>query len=278
MNIRADQFKALLIEMFGEKTTNRMLNSDLSLNNKGISASTQQEIQEQLLILENKFSENILNIQKEWIFDFPGWFGKLKLNDNDLPGKPIMVVGEDPNLPINSRYGHYELYAAYAACDPCDVENQKIWSIVPYITGFTQNISDISNRNIIYATDRCYIAPKHVSVAEKTKLVKWGDISGKIGRYFINKQLDILRPSITISNGIVAYNMLTGSNIYTEIDNNKILFSVGNKPRYIKTAINNENGTILISIPHLGRRHHKFWNDTAIIQKAKKIIISIQAR
>jgi len=205
MNSRADNFRCLLIEMFGEKITHRMLNSDFSLNNKGITASIQQDIKEHLEILENKFGQKILNIYNEWIFDFPGWIGKLNFNNNCLPAKTIMLIGQDPHLPKQTKYGHYELYAAYAACDPNEIEKQYIWSVVPFITGFTSSKQDALGKNLIYSTDRCYIAPKHVSANEKDKNAHWQIISNIIGEYFIIKQISILKPMIVVSNGNIPY-------------------------------------------------------------------------
>ena len=273
MNSRADNFRNLLIEMYGKTITNRMVDNDLSLKNQGISKSIQKDIKEHLLILENKFDLEILIIYKEWVLDFPGWFGKLNFNNND-PAKKIVIIGQDPHLPRHKSYGQYELYGAYAACDPDEIGKQNVWSIVPYITGLSRNITDTSSKNLIYATDRCYITPKHFSAIEKDKNRSWQNISKIIGGYFIKKQIDILRPNIIISNGSIAYNMLTENDMYVETGQEE-LFSISNKrPRYIKTAKNIESGIILISIPHLGGRHSNFWKDNETIIKAKEIISS----
>ena len=264
MALRSHTYIAMLVDMFGEDIVNSMLNNNFSLNSKGLSESSQEIIQNHLNMISRKLDIDILETYKEWVFDFPGWVGCLDFS-NGNPARELIVIGEDPHLTGN--LSSFDVYCAYGMCHERVLLNERLWQIVPYAFGHNNSINIKDNMECLknyYATDLCYMSPKGVSAEEKKTSVLLRKIRARIGKSFVLRQIEIIKPKYVVCNGSTSYEYLK-KNIFTSCSNERkeeFTHKIRKKSVYLK-AFDTDSGVIVLSFPHFTKSHNGFWNKSS---------------
>lgn len=238
-----------------------------------------KKIQEYILeklITDISHTEVSKTLDNNWAFDFPGWLGSIK------EGKPIMIIGQEPNVqhpPIQIVYGFYQNKdeskgdAAKRLLDAGRLAEEnnikagylKLWfRLGEMFKGHFGDDLEVLQK--CYITDICHFAPSKCgtvktinAILAKNNTQKWEDIRSKVLEKYLQKEIEALSPKIIVCQSDITYKTVTKILNTNEHKEFQMKYpKKGYKIRFSKW----KNNITVVGVPHIGSNFNitdKFW-------------------
>lgn len=196
--------KEFLEKKYGKEIISNLIkNGRINLAKQAPKGTKQDLVDSQIkkMIELGLLSEEDFESGKPWAFDISSTFADL----TETSRIPVMIIGEDPHVQYNDYqavYGFALNGSEFRKEKITDKFKQHILSLF-YTNEEIQEKTDSEILEFLsnfYVTDLCHFTPQGAD-NRKLELKSWTAVKERTARYFLEKEIEVVRPKYIVTHG-----------------------------------------------------------------------------